>query len=158
VLPKRLPRKVAEEGGSRRLPRMLSRRRGCRGMQPRLTSEKARAPTVAGATMQQHTRPEPQPLAEYANALEPHAAESRRESHCCIEIPGQGVSTSQCRPPSEHRWQLLCNSVSRRQCVNQKDASNFQKLLGGGAAAIQISSGCVRQHQSYHCRIWAVFG
>ena len=39
--------------------------------------------------MQQHTRPESQPLAEYANALEPHAAESRRESHCCIEIPGQ---------------------------------------------------------------------
>ena len=58
VLPKRLPQKVAEEGSRRRLPRMLSRRRGCRGRQPRLKSKEARAPEVAGATRQWHTRSE----------------------------------------------------------------------------------------------------
>ena len=49
------------------------------GIRPRWTPKKARAPAVAGATMQQHTRPEPQPLAEFDNALEPNAADESRD-------------------------------------------------------------------------------
>ena len=52
-----------------------------------------------------------------------------RNRTAALRFLGKGLSTSQCRPPSEQRWQLLCNSVSRRQCVNQKDASDDQNLI-----------------------------
>ena len=56
--------------------------------------------------------------------------QSRDENRAAaLRFLGKGLSTSQCRPPSEQRWQLLCNSVSRRQCVNQKDASDDQNLI-----------------------------
>lgn len=78
------------------------------------------------------------------SSLEPHAAESRGRA-AALRFLGKGLSTSQCRPPSEQRWQLLRNSVSRRQCVNQKTPATLRNLL---VVALQQSRSAVGAYGS----------